>query len=80
MVLQEDVENTMNMRAIIQGNIKKKEELENVTLTGQCQGKRVKGKQCITYLVSLSKWMVEQVLGEIMKRQNLISTTKNRKL
>lgn len=41
------------------------EGLENLILIAQIECKRDKGRQCITYLMSLSKSMVEQGLGEI---------------
>lgn len=55
--------------------IMRKEGLENLILTGQFEGKRDRGKQCITYLVSL---MAEQGLGKIKKTQNLLSARKSR--
>lgn len=42
---------------------------KNWILTGHIEGKRDRGKQHITYLLNLCKWMAEQVLGEIAKRQ-----------
>lgn len=45
--------------------------LENLILIGQIGGKRDRGGQRVTYLMSLPKWMVEQ--KEIRKRQNLLS-------
>lgn len=34
-----------------------------------------RGKQCITYILSMSKCIMERGLGEINERQNLISST-----
>lgn len=45
----------------------RKEGLEELILPGQSEGKRGIKKHCITYLESFSKWIVEQVLGEITK-------------
>lgn len=45
-------------------------------LTGQVNGQRNKGIQGITYLMTLSKWMLEQALGEITKRKKVIKDYK----
>lgn len=59
----------------------RKEGLENRILTGQTGGKRDRRNQCIACLISLNKWMAEQELGEITKRENLlIRVTKDIKL
>lgn len=47
----------------------RKDGFENMILTGQIEGKKDKGKQSITYLLSLSKLMVDQGLTEITQRQ-----------
>lgn len=49
-------------------------------LTGQIDSKTDIGKQCTTYLVSLSEWMVGQGLEEMTKRQKLLRATKSLKL
>lgn len=54
--------------------------MENLILTGQTEGQIDSEKQCITYLVSLSKWMAEEILGEITERRDLLRATKDRKL
>lgn len=43
----------------------RKASLENSIITGEIDGKRERGKQHVTYLASVSKWMTEHSLGEI---------------
>lgn len=45
-----------------------KEGLLNLTLTGYIESNMDKGKQQISYLTSLCKWMDEQGVGEIVRR------------
>lgn len=54
--------------------------LENLTLIGRIEGKKDRGKQRVTCLTSLCKWMEEQEVGGTVKRQIVRSTTKDRKL
>lgn len=37
--------------------------LENLILTGETEGKRNKGNQCIAYLANLRMWKTERDLG-----------------
>lgn len=62
------------------GHVMREEGLENLILTRQIMGKVDRGKQRETYLMGLSKWMVEQQLEEITKRQNLLRATSDRKM
>ena len=39
------------------GHVLRKQELEDVALTGKIEGKRARGKQRLTYISSLSQWM-----------------------
>lgn len=55
----------------------RKENLENMTLTGHLEGKRGRGKQCMAYLTSLCKCLAEQELGDIAKRPILLRVTGN---
>lgn len=50
-----------------------------MTLTGYVEDKRNKGKQQVSYLTRLGKWMVEEELGGIVGGQILL-ITKDRKL
>ncbi len=59
------------------GDITKK-GLENLILTGRIEGKRDKGKQRMTYLAGLSKWMTERGLGEVAEERNLLRATRGR--
>ena len=43
------------------GHVMRKELLEELMLIGRVNGKRSRGRQRLTYLESLSKWMTEQV-------------------
>ena len=43
------------------GHVMRKEDLENLTLTGRIEGTRSRGRQRITYLKSVSKWMAEGI-------------------
>lgn len=56
------------------------EDLDNLTFRGHNDGKRNGEKQGITYLTSMCKWLVKKGFREMGKRQNLLSTTKKRKL
>lgn len=56
------------------------EELENLILMRQIEGKRDREKQCITYLVYVSKLIAKQDLGEIAERQSLLRATRDKKL
>lgn len=47
-----------NLRSL--GHIMGENNLVNLTLMGQVEGKRDRGKQRITCLMSLAKWMAEQ--------------------
>ena len=39
------------------GHVLRKQELEDVALTGKIEGKRTRGKQRLTYISNLSQWM-----------------------
>ena len=43
------------------GHVTRKEGLEELMLTQRVNGKRSRGRQRLTYLENLSKWMTEQV-------------------
>lgn len=58
----------------------RKTGLENLIHTGQIESKKVRGKQYKTYLVNLNKWMVEQGLRKMTKKQNLLRAMEARKL
>lgn len=62
------------------GYIMRKEDLQNLTLTGHITSRRDKGKQRVTLIKSLCKLKPEQGLGEVMKRQNLPQATNERNL
>lgn len=57
------------------GHIMRKVGLENLIILWQIEGKWARGKQRITYPVSLSKWMTDHGLRLITKRQNLLRAT-----
>ena len=64
------------------GHIMRKEGLGNQCLTGCIKGTRSRGRQCLTYLGSLSKWTIEQVPErekEKMKELQLLRATNERK-
>ena len=65
------------------GHVMRKEGLEELMLTGRVNGKRSRGRQRLTYLESLSKWMTEQV-DETEKMQvarlKILRTAKDREL
>ena len=65
------------------GHVMRKEGLEELMLTGRVNGKRSRGRQRLTYLESLSKWMTEQV-DETEKLQvarlKILRTAKDREL
>lgn len=52
-------------------SIKRKVGLENLLLTRHIEARRDRGKQCITYVTILSKWLPEQCLG--VTKNSLIS-------
>lgn len=56
------------------------EGFENLTHAGHIVGNRERGKQRITYPRRLCKWMTEHGRGAIVKRQTLLSATKDYKL
>lgn len=56
------------------------ENLENLTFRGHNDGKRNRGKQRITYLTSMCKSLLEKGFRVAGKGQNLLRTTKERKL
>ncbi len=39
------------------GHVMRKEELENLSVTGKISGKRSRGRQKLTYIASISRWM-----------------------
>lgn len=47
--------------------IMRKEGMENLTFTRHTESKRNSGKQRLTYLKRLCKWIVEQGMGGIVK-------------
>lgn len=49
------------------GPVMRKERLENLIFTGEVEGNRDRRKRRVIYLMSLSKWMLEQSLREITK-------------
>lgn len=51
-----------------------------LTLTGYNEIKNYKGRQQVTFLIKLYKWMAEQVFERIRKVQILKSITKDRKM
>jgi len=65
------------------GHIMRKDGLENLTITGKIEGKRSRGRQRITYLESLSKWIASQIpeseRNEASK-QELLKRTRDRNL
>ena len=66
------------------GHIMRKEGLENLTLTGQIEGKRSRGRQRLIYLEGLNNWVAEQMKQEDrpsgMTKSRMLSTTRDRKL
>lgn len=48
-----------------------------MTLTGHPEGKK---RLRVTYLICLGKWIVEQGLGRILRRNILLGAARNRKL
>ena len=66
------------------GHTMRKEGLENLTLTGQTEGKRSQGWQRLTYFKGLNNWVAEQMkqgdrpLG--MTKSRILRTTRDRKL
>lgn len=51
------------------GHVMRKMGLESLILTGQIDGKKERGKQSLTYLLSLRKWILEYDLGEMRKKR-----------
>ena len=49
-----------------------KEELENLSVAGKINGKRSRGRQRLTYIASISKWMK---ITEV----DILKTTEDRK-
>ena len=72
-----------NSRFEFLGHVMRKEGLEELMLIGRVNGKRSRGRQRLTYLESLSKWMTEQV-DETEKLQvarlKILRTAKDREL
>lgn len=58
----------------------RKEGLKSLILIRQIEVKRNRAKQHITYLASLSEWMTEQGLGEMVKRHKILRAARDRKL
>ena len=54
------------------GHVMRKEGLENLSVTGKINGKRSRGRQRITYIASISRWMNAT-------EQEVLNTTKDRK-
>lgn len=59
-----------------------KEGLENLTLMGQIEGKKSRGKEQVTYLIHLgkTKWSNKyyETKEELQRRMNYFKTTKDR--
>ena len=53
-------------------HVMRKEELENLSVTGKINGKRIRGRQRLTYIASISRWMK---ITEV----DVLKTTKHRK-
>ena len=65
------------------GHVTRKEGLEELMLTGRVNVKRSRGRQRLTYLESLSKWMTEQVDEKEkpeVARLKILRTAKDREL
>ena len=54
------------------GHVMRKEGLENLSVTGKINGKRSRGRQRLTYIASISRWMNAT-------EQEVLNTTKDRK-
>lgn len=54
--------------------------LENLLPTEQIEGKEDRGKPCITYLASLSKWLAEQGLREMKIKPKFIKSYKGQEV
>ena len=55
------------------GHVLRKEELEDVAITGKIEGKRARGRQRLTFISSLSHWMK-------ISEKEIIRTAKYREL
>ena len=55
------------------GHVLRKEELEDVAITGKIEGKRARGRQRLTFISSLSHWMK-------INEKDIIRTAKDRDL
>lgn len=58
----------------------RKEDLENLNVTGNIGGKGDRGSQRATYLTSLCKWLSEQAAGALAKVEKLLRVAMDRKL
>lgn len=72
--------NTRKRQLKFLGNIKRKEDTENLTGTGPNEVKKSSRKQRINYQTRLCKCLAEQGVSERVKTQNILKTTKYRKL
>ncbi len=60
------------------GHVMRKGGLENLSLTGRIQGKRARGRQRMTYMESLCKWMNTQLRDGNVTVQKVLRTTSDR--
>ena len=60
------------------GHVLRKEELEDLALTGQIEGRRSRGRQRLLWMNSQAGWVQEN--GTTIKETELIQMTKNREL
>lgn len=62
------------------GYIIRKVDVENLLHTGNIEGKWHWVKQCVDYITHFCKWMVEQSLFEVMRKQNILKVRHYRML
>ena len=62
------------------GHVMRNVGLQNLIMTGKIEGKRSRGRQHLTYLKSLGKWMAEGLPKEERPRvttQEMLKTTRH---
>lgn len=62
------------------GYIMRKESVDNLTVTGYIKSKRNRGKECITYLTNLCKWLAKQEISRFSKDTKFTKEYKGREV
>jgi len=77
--LSKSIKNIKKRQLEFLGHILRKDGMENLCITGFVDGKRNRGRQRITFLDSLCKWMYGQAPAQNLRLAKLWKTARDRR-